>query len=189
MHKEVFFVLSKQMRKNEALLRKVVVLSLLSAMSIVLGKFLAIPWGDILRFSLESMPIFFVAFVYGPVESVAVALVADLLGCVLRGYAINPIVTLGGVVLALVASLSFRLFRRLPNAARYSLPIVLGHLLGSVVVKTFGLAAFYSIGPWELMLWRLLNYVIVALMDGAVIFALFKSNVPYMATGKKNDRK
>ena len=180
--------MSKKMRKNEALLRKIAVLSLLAAMSIVLGKFLAIPWGDILRFSLESMPIFFAAFVFGPVESVAVALVADLLGCVLRGYAINPIVTLGGVVLALVSSLAFRLLRRAPSTLRTSLSIVLGHLTGSVLVKTFGLAAFYSIGLWELMGWRLINYVIVALMDGAVILALLKSRIPQIATGKKYDK-
>ena len=183
--KEVFFVLNKEIRKNEHAIRKIVALSLLSAMSIVLGKYLAIPWGDIMRFSFESMPIFFAGFVFGPLEALAVAVVADLVGCLLVGYTINPLITLGSVILALVGALVYRLSRTLPAPVRTGLSVMLGHTAGSVIVKTIGLAAYMGIGLWELMAWRLFNYTIVAILDGVVVFILLKSPVPDLATGKK----
>ncbi len=175
--------MKKDIRKNENMVRKIVALSLLSAMSIILGKYLAIPWGDILRFSLENMPIFFAGFIFGPLEAVLVATVADLVGCLLVGYTINPLITLGGIVLGLIGSLCFHFGKKLPTLPRIVVSIVLGHLAGSVVIKTIGLSAFYGIGIWELMAWRLFNYILVSLLDGTVLFALFKSPVPDIARG------
>ena len=181
--------MKKENRKNEEALRKLIVLSLLSAMSILLGKYLAIPWGNIMRFSLESMPIFFAAFVFGPLEAFAVAVVADLVGCLLVGYTINPLITIGGVVLALIGALIFRLTHKLPLPIRTVLAVMFGHTLGSVVVKSFGLYTMMGTGLIELMAWRLFNYTIVALLDGIVVFVLLKSPVSDLATGKKSLKK
>ena len=175
--------MNKEIRKHERLLKRTVTLSLLCAMSIVLGKYLAIPLGNILRFSLESAPIFFAAYVYGPISAVGVAIVADLLGCLLVGYAINPLVTLGAIVIALCAAFAFRMLGSLPLALRVGLSTFVGHMLGSVVVKTFGLAIFYDISFGALMLWRLLNYIVVCILDGCAVYALIKSPVLRLADG------
>ena len=71
-------------------LYRLVVCAFLVALSIVCGKFLAIPVGEILRFSFENLPILFAGLAFGPVAGALVGVCADLLGCVLRGYAINP---------------------------------------------------------------------------------------------------
>jgi hypothetical protein len=47
--------------------------------------------------------------------------------------------------------------------------------VGSVLIKTYGLAAFYSMPLWELMLWRLLNYAIVGVLE-AVLIVILLSN-------------
>lgn len=178
--------MKKEIRRHEAITKRLVTLSLLCAMSIVLGKYLAIPWGNILRFSLESAPILFAAFVYGPISALGVALVADLLGCLLVGYAINPLVTLGAAAIAIVAALSFRLLRMLPLAARVGLSAFFGHMIGSVLIKTLGLSVFYDIDLGILMLWRLLNYVIVCIMDVGAVYLLLKSPVLRLADGEQS---
>ena len=105
-------------------LKTLVICSLFVAISIVCGKYLAIRGGDILRFSFENLPIILAGIAFGPLAGAVVGVVADLLGCLLVGYAINPI---------------------------------------------------YSIPLFELMLWRLLNYVIVGVLEGVIICIMLKN--------------
>ena len=79
------------MRKNKGLwpLTLTVMLTMLSAMSIVLGKLLAVNLGEVLRLSFENLPIIFAGLAFGPLAGAAVGLVADTVGCLLVGYAIN----------------------------------------------------------------------------------------------------
>ena len=137
-------------QRNTSLYR-LALCAFLVALSIVCGKFLAIPVGEMLRFSFENLPILFAGLVFGPAEGVLVALSADLLGCVLRGYAINPLVTLGAVCIGLLAGLGGVLLRRLPITRQVMVTTAVAHLVGSVVVKTFGLVQYYSLPLWA---WR-----------------------------------
>ncbi|MBR2320057.1 MAG: folate family ECF transporter S component [Clostridia bacterium] len=148
--------------------------SFLVALSIVCGKFLKIPVGDVLRFSFENLPILFAGLVFGPVEGVLVGVVADLLGCVLYGYAVNPLVTAGAVCIGLLAGVGGITLRRLPLVWQVVLTTTAAHLVGSVVVKTLGLAQYYSMPLLPLMGWRLLNYVIVGIAEAFALYLLLR---------------
>ena len=158
-------------------LKLVAALAMLSAISIICGKYLAIRGGDILRFSFENLPIIFAGIAFGPVSGVLVGVVADLVGCVMVGYTINPIVTLGAAVIGAVAGICRILLRKVGINGAFSTVISVGaaHILGSVIIKTFGLAAFYDMPLFALMLWRLLNYVIVGAIEGALLVVLLKN--------------
>lgn len=153
---------------------RLVVCAFLVALSIVCGKFLAIPVGEILRFSFENLPILFAGLVFGPVAGVLVGVSADLLGCVLRGYAVNPWVTAGGILIGLLAGLGGLLLRRCPLGVRVAVTTAVAHLIGSVAVKTIGLAAYYTFPLWELMAWRLLNYTVVGVVEAVLLYALLR---------------
>ena len=165
-------------RSKASHLKLLVYLSLRSALSIVLGKYLAFNVGSVLRFSFENLPIIFSGLAFGPLAGGAVGLVADLVGCLLVGYEINPIVTFGAVIIGLSAGLC-----RLPFAGRKDGSLLflvlaaelISHLLGSVIVKTIGLSAYYDMPFFVLMAWRLLNYFVIGAVEGAMIFALLKN--------------
>lgn len=165
----------KKSTKNQLTL--IVILSLMSALSIVLGKYLAFNFGSVLRFSLENLPIIFSGFAFGPLAGAAVGLVADLVGCLLVGYEINPLVTLGAVVIGLSAGFCRIVMARFKSPLWLSVLVaeLISHVLGSVVIKTVGLAVYYSMPFIVLMLWRLLNYLIIGVIEGALIFALLKN--------------
>ena len=153
-----------------------VLLSLFAALSILFGKYLAIPGGDVLRFSFENLPIFLAALHFGPIAGILVGVLADLLGCLMVGYAINPLVTLGAASIGLVGGILPRLMpRKLPLLLRLSLSVTVAHIIGSVIIKTFGLAAYYSMPFFILMLWRLLNYAIIAVLEIALLFFISKN--------------
>ena len=156
-------------------LDRLVIGAFLVALSIVCGKFLAIPVGEILRFSFENLPILLAGLAFGPVAGVMVGVSADLLGCVLRGYTINPWVTAGAVCIGLLAGLGGIVLRRCSLGWRVSLTAVAAHLVGSVGIKTIGLAAYYDLPLWELTAWRLLNYMVVAAAEAALLYLLLRN--------------
>jgi ECF transporter S component (folate family) len=154
--------------------------ALLAAMSLILGKFLQIPnpFSEFVRISFENLPVILAGIVLGPLAGAMTGAVADLVGCLAYGYSINPLITLGAAAVGLVAGLCGFLLARTPLLCRLSLSAVAAHLVGSVLVKTAGVAAWYlskyEIGYLELTLWRLLNYSIIAVLEIAVLYALLR---------------
>ncbi len=156
-------------------LKIMVAAALLAAMSIVCGKYLKIPVGDIMRFSFENLPILLAGMAFGSVVGVITGVLADLVGCFMVGYAINPIVTIGAAVIGLLGGLVYKLCEKLPLIIKILITVFSAHTVGSVLIKTFGLAKFYSIPFFELMLWRTLNYVIVATLEFVIIYFVIKN--------------
>ncbi len=166
--------------KNKAsrILRIMIVCAFLAAASIVMGKYLAVNLGEVLRISFENLPIIFAGVAFGPIAGLCVGAVADILGCLMVGYGINPLVTIGAAVIGAVAGIFRYLFNK-PGGVSLFLKIfcaeISAHLLGSVLIKTVGLSAWYDMDLIILMLWRLLNYVIISAAEIPLLFALFKN--------------
>ena len=159
-------------------LRLTVFGALLSAVSIVCGKYLAFNMGEFLRFSFENLPIIFAGMAFGPIVGMTVGAVADLIGCLLVGYAINPIITVAAAVIGLISGLSVFIPApqgRFAYTLKLSLTVLTAHLIGSVVIKSFGLSVFYDMPLVVLMLWRLLNYAIVGVLEGFILYHIMKN--------------
>ncbi len=164
-------------QKQNISLKMTASLAMLVAISIILGKYLAISVGEVMRFSLENLPIIFAGIAFGPIPALLVAVTADLVGCILVGYAVNPLVTLGAAVIGLVSGLAPRIIKRhtaFNVTPTVIITVALSHLIGSVLIKTFGLAVFYDMPLFLLMLWRLLNYVIVSVLEILLLCILLK---------------
>ncbi len=164
-----------QKTKRGGSARVLVALSALSAIGIILGKFLAFNITEFMRFSLENITVIFTGVVFGPLLGAAVGAVQDLVGCIAVGYAINPIITLGSAAVGLVSGAVFSLTRGWKPHVRLLLSVALAHLLGSVVIKSAGLSIFYSLPFGVTVLWRLLNYAVVGVAEGFLLCIILKS--------------
>ena len=151
----------------------------LAAISIVCGKYLAISIGEVLRISFENLPILLGGIAFGPFWGAAIGIVADLIGCLMVGYTINPMVTLGAALIGFFSGASAYLLDKTnsPYGVKIAVSVGAAHLIGSVMVKTVGLAAYYSMPLPILMLWRLLNYLFVGGAEGAIIWYLLKNKL------------
>jgi len=149
--------------------------ALLAAVSIICGKYLKIPVGDVMRFSFENLPILLAGMAFGPVAGAVTGVVADLVGCLMVGYEINPIVTLGAACIGLTGGLLYWLCKKLPLPLRTGISVFGAHLIGSVVIKTFGLSQFYAMPFFVLMGWRGLNYLIVGVLEWILLWILFRN--------------
>ncbi len=156
-------------------LRLLAVSAFLAALSIICGKYLALPVGNVLRFSFENLPILLAGMMFGPITGALVGIVADVLGCVMVAYTINPLVTLGAACIGLLGGVLFRLTKKLPLLWQTCLTVILTHLVASVIVKTFGLAAYYDMPFHILLLWRLLNYAVVGVVEWLLLYTILKN--------------
>ena len=151
-------------------IRMLTIAALMAALSIICGKYLAIPVGTVLRFSFENLPLLFSGMILGPVAGLLTGAVADIVGCLMVGYTINPIVTLGAASIGLLGGILYRVCRSLPPLWRTVITVLGAHLVGSVLIKTWGLSAFYDMPFYLLLLWRTLNYLIVGALECVALY-------------------
>lgn len=167
------------MKKSAALpLKLTVSLAMLSAISIICGKYLSFGIGNVMRFSFENLPIIFAGIAFGPLAGLLVGAVSDLVGCLLVGYEINWLVTVGAAFTGAVSGFSSRLLKLTPirsEALIIILSVFLSHTVGSVIIKTVGLAVYYAMPIYMLMLWRLFNYLIVGTVEAFLLIPLMKN--------------
>ena len=91
--------------------RNLVMMASLSAMQIILSRFLSIQATDMLRISFESIPIILAGLWLGPVSGALVAVISDFLGMMLFGNgAYFPLIVLGPLTVAVLCGLSARYF-------------------------------------------------------------------------------
>ena len=152
-----------------------VTVALFVAISIISGKFLAFSIGDTLRFSFENLTVILSGFAFGPVMGAFSGVAADLIGCVLRGYTINPILTFGAAVIGFLSGLIYKLLFKRRLWIKITVSVFFSHLIGSVIIKSFGLALFYGAPYVYTVLTRTLNYSVVFIAETLVLAVLMKN--------------
>lgn len=154
-----------------------IVAALLAAMSIVLGKFGAINIGNSIRIGFGGLPIQMAGIFFGPVVGAAVGLVADVIGCLLKGYSINPIITIGSTCIGLFSGLMFHHILSPMKSVllpKIALSTVAAHVIGSMIITSLGLYAYYHT-PFETLILRVPIYLITAALETAVIYLMLKN--------------
>ena len=157
------------MKSTKNSTRTLTVLALLIAMSIVFSRVLSISTGFV-RFNLGSLPVLLAGIVFGPGAGFAVGALADMIGGVLAGYAINPLITLGAAAIGLVGGL---LWQKLPHA----------HVVGSIVINSLALRIFYGYA-WSVLAARIPNALVLTAVN-TVLLRLLMENKAVMAAVKK----
>ena len=159
-------------------LRVMVTAALLSAFSIVLGKYLAINVTDSIRISFENLPIVMAGVFFGPIVGGIVGAVADLVGCFLVGYAVNPVITLGaaliGVISGTVSTYAFPKKEGWRGTWRIFIPVMLSHIICSMGIKTLGMMLYFGT-PAEIFYVRVPLYIVIGILESYIIMLLFRN--------------
>lgn len=163
-------------------IRVMIVSGLFVALSIVLGKFLQIPIGDSIRISFENLPLMMAGIFFGPFVGGAVGIGADLIGCLLKGYAINPIITLGAASIGFISGFVYMLISKKINSKANTflsvvnifLSVFTAHIIGSMLIKSIGLYIYYHT-PMEVLAWRIPTYIAITVLETAIITLLLKN--------------
>ncbi len=158
-------------------LRALIITAIFAAMSIVLGKFLQIPIGDSIRISFENLPIMLASFMFGPIYGGACGLVADLLGCVLRGYSIIPLITVAAFLMGVIPGTLTRYVFRKDKTPYVIISGMISHVVCSMAIKTFALHTVYGMAYEVLIPSRTLIYTVTGIVESYLCVLLMKNRV------------
>ncbi|MBR4622474.1 MAG: folate family ECF transporter S component [Ruminococcus sp.] len=166
----------EQVKKNKAFMsvRALVVCALFAAMSIVFGKFLSIKIGSSLRISFENLPIILSGIFYGPVVGIFTAVVADIVGCFLYGYDINPIITLGAAFIGFISGAVFQMAKNTKLLKKIICSVLTAHVFGSMIIKSIGLYLWYGTS-FKVLAIRIPIYLITSAAEIVIIYALLRN--------------
>ena len=151
-----------------------VLMGLLAAMSIVLGKLLAINIGNSIRISFENLPILMAGIFLGGPAGFVTGVLADVIGCLIVGYSINPIITLAAGSIGLIAGLLFRAQPKQKLPVRVYDSVMAAHVVGSMLLKSAGLMLFYHT-PLAGVAPRVPLYICIGIAESTIILLLLKN--------------
>lgn len=146
--------------------RVLVFTALLVAMNIVLSRLLVIDLG-FARITVGSVCTILAGLWFGPAAGGICGLTADILGCLLKGYAVNPLITAAAVVWGVLPAL----MRPLMSNAKKTKKIVIlcagitvSSVISTLVLTTAGLVLmngynFYAIMPSRVLQWAAMTPV------------------------------
>ncbi len=148
--------------------------ALMVAISVLAGKFLAIPRDGSVRFSLENFPILLSGMIFGPILGALVGVLADFVGCIVVGFSINPIIMAGCACVGLISGILFKIPVR-SIKLRLLVSVAVSHVAASIFIKSIGLCVYYGYNMMITVLWRTLNYSIIGVVEFILLYLLFKN--------------
>ncbi len=151
---------------------KLTLAGVLVALSIVLGKILSVTAGAF-RVSLENLPVILAGVWMGPLVGMVVGVAADLLGSILVGFTINPIITVGAGLIGFLAGFVFHMPSGTKLDKKLVISVMTAHVVGSMIVKSIGLALYYGY-PLSVLLVRVPLYLVIGFVEFLILRTIVK---------------
>lgn len=124
--------------------KAMVTCALLTAISVVLARFLIPTPNEVTRFSLEAVPIFLAGMLFGPLPGALTGFAADFIGCLFSPYGYNPIFCVPPILYGLLAGAVRRYVTDRPALLRTALAFFPAAIVGSVLWQSMALALVYG---------------------------------------------
>jgi len=132
--------------------KTVVFAGVLIAMNIILTRILEIDLGPYLRITFGAVPIFLSGLWFGPVVGGICGGIGDFIGCILKGYAINPFIMVTSVLAGVLPGvLKKYVFKGKLSTWQIAVMVILHGLIGSMGFTSVGLHIYFGT-PWVVLL-------------------------------------
>lgn len=138
-------------------LKKLVIISMLIALQVVLGRFVSISL-PLVKIGFGFIPLTIVAILYGPVWSAAAAGITDILVAVLGPYGYFPPMTISALLSGAIYGLF--LYRKPASTKRILLCVLCESILISVLLQTYWLTFLTGKGYMALLSTRIVQNLI-----------------------------
>lgn len=164
--------------------RTLVFMALVVAMQIVLSKVVSIDIG-FARITVSNAPVVLAGLWFGPVAGGICGLVADVLGCFMKGYAVNPLITLSTMCWGVIPALMLPLIAgtKSRKIAMLSLSLVFTTICGTLVLTTAGLVLMNGYDLRAILPGRLIQWAVMTPVYCVLINALYFSPLTGMVRG------
>ena len=172
-------------KKQKWNVKTLVFMALLVAMHLVLTRVLVIDLGAY-RISVGSVSTILAGLWLGPVAGGVCGFASDVIGCFMKGYAVNPFITaaaiLWGVIPALVRPLLANK-KKTGKTVGICISIIVTAILSSLVLTTAGLVLMLGYNFYAIMPGRLIQFAIMIPIYCVLTCLLYFSPLTAMVAG------
>ncbi len=149
--------------------------AMLAAMSVALAYLAKLVFGLApFRITFENFPIIFGGISFGPFIGAMIAVVADLSSCLLSGQAPNPLILVGAISIGVTSGVLGRYVFAAKNWFSLFLTEALAQIIGSIVLKSWALHAYFGYA-WALLLPRVPVYLCIIVAESYLLYAICKN--------------
>lgn len=163
--------------------KRIAMMGLLIALQIVASKVLSVNLAPTLRLSISDSFILLAGIWFGPLCGMIVGTLSDLVGCIVTGQGILPLLTLGPAVVGLLAGLAGPLLRSSKKILVYGGVIAVISFITSVLIRSWAFSQIYGapivtyLGP------RSIQACVLIVLNTIVVYKLYHSPVTDMVRG------
>ena len=165
--------------------KTLVFMALLIAMHLVLTRVLVIDLGAY-RISVGSVTTILAGLWLGPIAGGVCGLCADIIGCFMKGYAVNPFITVAAILWGVLPALARPLLANKKKTGKtvvICISIVITAILSSLVLTTAGLVIMLGYNFYAIMPGRLVQFVIMIPIYCVLTCLLYFSPLTAMVAG------
>lgn len=160
-----------------------VIAAILSALSIILTRFLSIMLTPALRIGLGTVPLMLVGLLFGPVTGACAGLVTDVIGVLINpqgsfhlGFTLSAILT--GMIPGLVCMLCSRVRSLNVNVFKIFLSVVLVYLGIHLILNTVWLHQLMGKAFYALVITRALKVGIESIVCFGLLYLIMEQLIP-----------
>jgi signal transduction histidine kinase, lytS len=165
-------MLNNQQRNNFSV-RKMSILAMFTAISIILTRFLVIHPMPSVRIEFGNVPIMLAGFMFGPFSGIIVGAAADCLGAMLRGQGFDVPLMLVPMFMGGVAGLARNYVLKNPSYLKVLAVTLPVNIIGKMLWTTYWLSAVIVKAPFMAILpTRVIVYSIVPIVEAALLLQL-----------------
>lgn len=177
------------MKNSRGKTKKLVFSALMVAVCVVIGWICKsyFTFGTI-RITFDNFPLMLVGMLLGPVWGAVAGVASDLVSCLLSGYAVNPIITLGAASIGMVSGLFSRYIIKGRNFLSVLLVSAVSHTVGSVIIKSIGLWTIYQYSFYAVLLPRIPLYLAISLVEAYLLYVILKNKYLSKNFGNEGDK-
>jgi ECF transporter S component (folate family) len=154
-------------------------------MNLVLTRVLVIELGAY-RISVGSVCTILAGLWLGPVAGGVCGFASDIIGCFIRGYAVNPFITVAAILWGVIPALAKHFFvnkKKIGKTIGIVISVVVTGILSSLVITTAGLVLIMGYNFYAIMPGRLVQFVIMTPIYCVLTCLLYFSPVTSIVIG------
>ncbi len=156
--------------------------AVLTAITVVLSRFLVLTPTESSRYSIEAVPIFLSGMLFGPVAGAFVGFAADFIGCLFSPFGYNPIFSIPPILYGLCAGLFRRYMMNKTGIFRIAVGFACPIIFGSVLWQSLALTLVYGGGGKSAyftatIVSRGIQFAVMWVIDSLLVWLLLKSKI------------
>ncbi len=177
--------MQKNSSKNYWNVKTLVFMALLVAMHLVLTRVFVVELGAY-RISVGSVCTILAGVWLGPVAGGVCGLAADLIGCFMKGYAVNPFITIAAILWGVLPGLAKPIFAKCTKVGKtvgLVVSIIVTAVFSSLVFTTAGLVIFQGYNFYAILPGRLVQFAVLIPIYCVLTCLLYFSPLTSMVVG------